>query len=486
LASDDFTDSDGTGLESHDANWTGISATYPVTMAEINNNICEAEIDYNNRFGAYYNGSSEDTSEIVHKGTCTTDTKFVTVRADTDEAGYACGLSTYSAGKWGYWVWYKSGNYFSDQNINGLGLDSGDHTIKVTVSGTTTVTWDSWVDGSARAQKTDSTSPLGSGNPGFYNDINDLASETGFDDWTDGVVSGLSVSVADSVSIAESIGPAQNLGPISKSESITIAELIQLIIPILPSVADGVSVTELVQILMKLNINVSESISVTEFISVIKDILVDVSDSVAVAEAITMKLGILLSIYDSITITEAVTILKDILPNVADSITVTDVVTVVVPELDLSIDVSDVVSIAEAIGAVKDQIITVTENILMVMSIEVTASDVVTIVENVLAKMSMGGIDISDSVNITELITAVIELAPILPSVLETLTIIESIKINMPLIASTIEAITINELVNIAMNALFSVSDAITISEYVNILLSYGWVSLDGITFYKN
>ena len=43
MASDDFTDSDGTALEDHDANWTSIGGSYVVTNSEINSNTCEHE-----------------------------------------------------------------------------------------------------------------------------------------------------------------------------------------------------------------------------------------------------------------------------------------------------------------------------------------------------------------------------------------------------------------------------------------------------------
>jgi len=67
MASDNFTDSDGTGLESHDANWTSIGGNYVVTNYEINSNRCETEAAWQYA-GAYNAGSSADDSQIIFAG----------------------------------------------------------------------------------------------------------------------------------------------------------------------------------------------------------------------------------------------------------------------------------------------------------------------------------------------------------------------------------------------------------------------------------
>jgi len=189
MASDAFTDDDGTGLEVHDANWTSIDATHVVTNIEINSNLAEAEGNYK-RFGAYYDGSAEDTSQILKKAFNSSDGQGPTTRADTDELGYSIMLTGGSGGNWTVIQVNKSGNYLGDTGSVSY-AQASDHTMKITVSGTTTVTIDYWIDGDAIGQKSDSSSPLGAGHPGFWSHYagEDITC-TQFDDWTDGAAAG--------------------------------------------------------------------------------------------------------------------------------------------------------------------------------------------------------------------------------------------------------------------------------------------------------
>ena len=92
MASDSFTDSNGTGLESHDANWAEAASGYPVTTLEINSNIVEHESTWQDSSAAY-TASSEEDSQIVFVGGSSLAVRHVACRMDTgtgdaDDDGY--------------------------------------------------------------------------------------------------------------------------------------------------------------------------------------------------------------------------------------------------------------------------------------------------------------------------------------------------------------------------------------------------------------
>ena len=184
MASDTFTDSDGTALESHDANWTSVNATYPVTNCEINGNVCEHEAAWR-RSGAYYAGSSEDTSEIVFVGGVSTLKRSVAVRMGADQRGYGVvpdvvvGANFTRVSVAANGVWHDSTN-------TGDYAWASDHTVRITVSGSDPVEIAVTIDGDAITIDDDTTSLIGAGSPGFWIGEAGTVADSRFDDWTDG------------------------------------------------------------------------------------------------------------------------------------------------------------------------------------------------------------------------------------------------------------------------------------------------------------
>jgi len=195
MASDNFTDSNGTGLEVHDSNWTSIDSVYNVEDFEINSNIVEHEGNWDSA-GCYYDGSSEDESEAVSKAHVVT-SKHIAVRAETSQRGYSCQIGLASGGNWDNCYLNKNSAWLATLETDGNWSQASDHTLKVTASGTTTVTVEGFVDDVSQGTTEDSSSPLGSGHPGFWNSEMQSPTNSGWDDWTDGAAAGgLSIPVA--------------------------------------------------------------------------------------------------------------------------------------------------------------------------------------------------------------------------------------------------------------------------------------------------
>ena len=189
MASDSFTNSDGTGLEVHDSNWTSISTTYNVEDFEINSNIVEHDGNWDFA-GCYYDGSSEDESEAVDKAHDFSGSKNITVRAGADQRGYSCSIGGADGGNWTDCYINKNGAWLATLEVDGTWSQASDHTIKVTASGTTTVTIEGFVDDVSQGTTEDSSSPIGSGHPGFWNGQQQSPVDSGWDDWNDGAVGG--------------------------------------------------------------------------------------------------------------------------------------------------------------------------------------------------------------------------------------------------------------------------------------------------------
>lgn len=184
MASDSFTNSDSTGLESHDSNWGSYTATFVVTALEINSNICEPETDYTNS-GARYTTSSEDLSQIVKKsGSYINNSAGVCVRTDGTNGCYAFRMNGLSTDTFSSCELVKDFTFLAGGSGSWSRLS--DRTLKITASGSSTTTVKGFIDGSEEATYDDSTTPYTSGSPGFYCTSGIAAADAGFDDWTDG------------------------------------------------------------------------------------------------------------------------------------------------------------------------------------------------------------------------------------------------------------------------------------------------------------
>jgi PKD repeat protein len=193
-ASDDFTDSNGTALESHDAKWTMITTTYDVAHMEIQSNICQLESG-ETYGGAYYDDSqsANQMCQAVWKAASSSASKNKTIcvrmandRGDTSNYGYEATFGFYSGGNWSRVYIRKNA---SDQTFaSGTWSAASDHTVKISVvgSGQNNVYVSVWVDGNLEIDSWQDTevATINDGNPGFR--INNLAvSDSLIDDWTD-------------------------------------------------------------------------------------------------------------------------------------------------------------------------------------------------------------------------------------------------------------------------------------------------------------
>ena len=207
MASDDFTDSSGTGLEAHDANWGSASATYDVASCEIQSDAAQAEGTWN-PFGARYTTSSEDFSQIVFVGNGDFTARHVIVRANGTVAGYGLYFSGTSGNNFTSVKWSKDFAWLAN-GVDGEWDFDTDHTLRIIASGTSTVTCTGYVDDLETPVDTndDSSSPYEPGSPGFIagNEPSD-PSRTAFDNWTDTVSAGaIEINVSESITCTQGL-----------------------------------------------------------------------------------------------------------------------------------------------------------------------------------------------------------------------------------------------------------------------------------------
>jgi hypothetical protein len=263
MATDNFTDSNDVGLETHDANWTSISATYKVTNLEIISNTVRHEGAWQSS-GAYYAASSVDTSQIIFKaGTNGTALRQVAVRCATNQRGYALNLGVISGGNYTTAHINKNGSWFATPASGQTWSVTADHTVKITVSGTSTVIIDTWVDGSALTQKSDSSSPIGAGSPGFFTDELGTIAEGIFDDWTDGVAQQYQETLASIAVSASSITDIQTFINIVSDQITSVSSLTdaQAYIKNLLSLLESYSVVSAIQTYVDTLASVAQSVS---------------------------------------------------------------------------------------------------------------------------------------------------------------------------------------------------------------------------------
>lgn len=195
MASDSFTNSDGTALSTHDSNWVDVDSTYNVGNLEINSNRAEGTGVWVLGGAIYSNGQGADQESemvLVGGGNQVTDDRHIGCRMDNGRTapatrGYSALLGGGDGTEWDTVFLNKSGGWLATvTTTGGPWAYADDHTIKLTVSGSSTVTLSVEVDSSSvGSDKTDSSSPHTDGEPGFY--INDSGTIANYrvDDWTD-------------------------------------------------------------------------------------------------------------------------------------------------------------------------------------------------------------------------------------------------------------------------------------------------------------
>lgn len=183
--SDTFTDSNDVALETHNNLWASTVSPYIVTNLEIYNN--QLQVESNGRSaGARYTGSTSDICQITLKAQTTGYVyRNVGVRMSDSTSGYSLRLTQISGGNFTYLQVFKGTSPLGNLSTTGNWSTSADHVVRIVVSGTSTVTIEGYVDGDKVGTNIqDSSSPLGSGNPGIW--MLEIA-QTGsyFDDWQD-------------------------------------------------------------------------------------------------------------------------------------------------------------------------------------------------------------------------------------------------------------------------------------------------------------
>lgn len=187
MASDAFTGDDGTALATHDENWKSMSG-YDVAYSELQGGLCQATANWMQQ-GAYYDGSTENRSKITAKGVSTTGyTKSPHVRAGAATKGYSFVLVP-SGSNWVGVAIYKNGTYAAEGGLFSIPI-SEDVDLEITAPGTSTVTVTAYVNGTSRLSWDDSSSPIGTGHPGFSVAAGSGdKTQTTIDTWTDGAAS---------------------------------------------------------------------------------------------------------------------------------------------------------------------------------------------------------------------------------------------------------------------------------------------------------
>jgi len=192
MASDNFTDDDGTALATHDPNWADLSSIL-VSKLEIQSNQCWPTGDWDIG-GARYTASNEEYSKVLVVGSANGQERRRTgARGGAATQGYEVGLVTITGGNYTNLRVTKDGVYLgvwsvsADVTVN--------HYIAIATSGTTTVTIRGWLDDVEQTpSKSDSSSPIGGpGNPSIFSEGFGSAAAAALDDWTDGAAPGHNV-----------------------------------------------------------------------------------------------------------------------------------------------------------------------------------------------------------------------------------------------------------------------------------------------------
>lgn len=207
------------------------------------------------------------------------------------------------------------------------------------------------------------------------------------------------------------------------------------------SILDQVDVSELVTVELEASppqtVSVFDDITITE--SVVTETVsnIDVSDQIDISEDVSAAATVAgISVVDDIVITDVVTgiVLSEVyVPTTIDNITITDVLSVLFTDLFAS-TVVDNITITESVTTNIDRAIDVSDNITITdvvttgitpPTIEVSVVDLVTIDESVSTDIGHLYLDISDSVTITENTEFVF--VWLIPDAFEAITITENV-----------------------------------------------------------
>jgi hypothetical protein len=161
-------------LATHNAVWQNYTSSYPVAnFALIGGGVVQVVANPFNSAGALLGCSTSDTFQIVLQAASSTANfnlaKYGCVRAQSGGTSGYCGSPCFSdgSGNWGRVCIFKNGSLFFQSGLSSYVVQAN-HTLKITASGTSTVTLNLFMDGTNVGTTTDSSSPIASGHPMFY------------------------------------------------------------------------------------------------------------------------------------------------------------------------------------------------------------------------------------------------------------------------------------------------------------------------------
>lgn len=206
MATDSFTGTDGTALSTHDANWSAFNGTLAAQGGGvlITGGYAGMPTDFD-AVGSFYSSSSSDNCQIVKKGSSgfgSARARFC-VRAGTDTFGYNVMLESLTGDDFGTVTLYKHTTYVVA--TNGLSIprtsditvrirateNGGNQDLECWINGSQ-ITWGSPTNNVIR---TDSTSPLSTGSPGFWLSGSGSKVDSYVDDFDDLESSGPAIAV---------------------------------------------------------------------------------------------------------------------------------------------------------------------------------------------------------------------------------------------------------------------------------------------------
>lgn len=226
MATDSFTNSDGTALATHNANWS-LAASLTDT-ASINSNAVRNTTGFRN-VAYYYSASSADNCQFLKKGNSGMSgvRHNVCVRANATRFGYALRLST-TGGTHDAWTVTKNNVQCGGGNLTSTIADTADYTmlIRATANGGNQEIR-VWINGVQEAftfasgtgfTRIDSnmalqddgtgTAVLTDGSPGFHNTSSATQADGAWDDYDDLVSAAGEVSWTPKHDLNKSHGPA--------------------------------------------------------------------------------------------------------------------------------------------------------------------------------------------------------------------------------------------------------------------------------------
>ncbi len=174
-----------------------------------------------------------------------------------------------------------------------------------------------------------------------------------------------------------------------------------------PNVSDTITTSESVKLEVDSFINKSDNVTVSESLDVLRDSSRDInkSDSITVAESIVLVLESFINVNDSLTVTELITKLLESYVNKFESMTLSEAIKV---EPESFISKSDSVTVGESstvfipiLNVVLTESISLTESVSLNILVNINVSDSITINENIVIAISCE-INKSESINIID------------------------------------------------------------------------------------